>query len=305
MQKKSSPPAFLIAGATASGKTALALDLAERVNGEIFCADSLQLYADLPILTARPTPEEEACAPHRLFGSLGPTTVFSVAKWVDAIVPLLHSAFQAGKTPIIVGGTGLYFKALTEGLSPIPEISDAIRSAVRALAEDGETLREALRGEDPVMASRLAARDLQRQARALEVIRGTGRSLANWQNEKSIPPIEASFIPVLLDCPREELYARCEKRFDLMCDTGAIDEVAALKKTGLERDAPVMKALGAKEIWNHLDGICNLDSAKEEAKKQTRRYAKRQKTWFRHQMNFVETLSTEEKDAAIKLIRFL
>lgn len=276
----SKPPLVVIAGPTASGKSALALDYAERHGGTIINADASQVYADLRVLSARPSDEEEARVPHRLYGSIDGATACSAAMWAGLAKQAIGQAHDVGSLPILVGGTGLYIRTLLEGIAPIPEIPDELRAEVRALADP----HAALRAEDAVMAARLKTSDRQRAARALEVKRATGRSLAEWQvrNEGGIGQ-EVELRAHVVDIDRDELYARCDARFEAMLAHGALAEVEALLARRLPSDLPVMKALGVPPLASYLAGGLTLEAATEIAKRDTRRYAKRQLTWFRNQ----------------------
>jgi tRNA dimethylallyltransferase len=271
---------LLIAGATASGKSALALDLAHRLNGIIINADALQVYGPLRILSARPLPDEEARVPHRLYGHVAGDQRYSVAQWLDEAVSEIEAAWRQGRRPIVVGGTGLYFRALEQGLSPIPEIPDAVRKRWRLYEGD---LHHALQKLDPSMAARLAHGDRQRLTRALEVIEGTGRSLLDWQREEGPPPPLAGALVerLFMEVPRDELYARAELRFDQMMRAGALEEVRAV--AGLDPSLPMMKAIGVPELLRHLEGGIPLEQAVADAKTATRNFIKRQLTWWRGQ----------------------
>jgi tRNA dimethylallyltransferase len=279
--------AVLIAGPTASGKSALAVALAEKIGGVVINADSMQVYRDLKIITARPLPEEEARAPHRLYGHVDAAENFSVGRWLIDARAALTEAEEGGQVPIFVGGTGLYFKALTMGLSAIPPIPPDIRAAVRARleGEGPQALHAELARRDPVSAARLMPGDRTRTARALEVLEATGRPLADWQLA-GMPPIldPERATKIFLVPDRAELYRRIDARFDAMLTAGALDEVAALAGRGLDPLLPAMKAHGVPWLRRHLAGELSLAEAAAEGKKDTRHYAKRQATWFRHQM---------------------
>lgn len=278
---------ILIAGPTASGKSALALAIAERYDGIVVNADSMQVYAGLPILTAQPTPDEMARVPHRLYGHVPPSQAYSVARWVADCEREIAAARERGKRVVIVGGTGLYFKALLEGLSPVPEIPVGIRRRWRTNAATWpvERLHAELAGRDPVMAARLVATDRQRMTRALEVIEATGRSLAEWQREPGRPIIEeADTVRLVVTRPREEILARCDARFDRMVAAGALDEVRHLLSLDLPRDLPVFGALGVRPLAAFLENEIPLDEATIAGKLQTRQYVKRQETWLRRYM---------------------
>ena len=277
----------LIAGPTASGKSALALALARRHDGIVINADSMQVYRDLRILTARPTPEEEAQAPHRLYGHVDAAETYSVGRWCRDVAAALAEARGAGRLAIVVGGTGLYFSALTKGLTEIPPVPDEIRAAVRArLAADGiAALHAELARRDPATAARLMPRDRARIGRALEVLEATGRTLADWHRDGMPALLDAARLPrVFLTCPRAELVGRISRRFDAMLAAGALDEVAALAARGLDPLLPAMKAHGVPWLIRHLRGEIGLAEAADGGKRDTRRYAKRQHTWFRNQL---------------------
>ncbi|WGS23833.1 MULTISPECIES: tRNA (adenosine(37)-N6)-dimethylallyltransferase MiaA [unclassified Bradyrhizobium] len=279
--------AVLIAGPTASGKSALALELAQKTGGAVINADSMQVYRDLRIITARPTAEEEAQVPHRLYGHVDAGVNFSAGAWVSDAAKVLAEARAQGRLPIFVGGSGLYFKALTQGLSAVPPIPAAARENVRArLERDGvEALHAELAQRDPVSAARLKPRDRTRIARALEVVEATGRPLPDWHRE-GLPPLlpPGEFRALFLAPERESLYARIDARFDVMLDSGALDEVAALAARGLDPLLPAMKAHGVPVLIRHLKGEISREEAAEIGRADTRHYAKRQFTWFRHQL---------------------
>jgi tRNA dimethylallyltransferase len=288
--------AVLIAGPTASGKSALALALAQKTDGIIINTDSMQVYRDLRVLTARPTREEEALAPHRLYGHVDASINFSAGAWVADAAKMLEEARAQDRLPIFVGGSGLYFKALTRGLSAVPPISPDVREAVRArLERDGvEALHAELARRDPAYAERLKVRDRTRIARALEVVEATGRSLTDWHRE-GLPPILPSgeFHALFLSPEREALYARIDARFDAMLKAGALEEVSALAARKLDPLLPAMKAHGVPALIRHLAGELALEEAAVIGRADTRHYAKRQFTWFRHQLPEFEWLSPE------------
>lgn len=281
----------VICGPTASGKSALAVDLARSENGVIINADSMQIYDALPILTARPSPSEQGAIAHHLYGTIPPDGKCSAQDWRDRAVKIINTAHENGHHPVVVGGTGLYLKALTHGLSAMPDIPPEIRVRGNALqAQLGNPgFHAALAACDPVMAARLNPNDTQRLIRAWEVFTATGRSLSAWQAEAPItPPGDWAFRIIIKTPPRVILHARCDERFDQMIDNGAIDEVAALKSMiasgDVPADAPVTHALGFRPLADFLDGLSDRDEAVARAKAETRQYAKRQDTWFRHQI---------------------
>jgi tRNA dimethylallyltransferase len=279
--------AVLIAGPTASGKSALASALAEELGGTIINADSMQVYRDLRVITARPTPAEEARAPHRLYGHVDAAENYSVGRWCVDAGAVLADAGRAGRLPIVVGGTGLYFKTLTQGLAAIPAIPAGIRTAVRGrLATEGVAVLHAeLAERDPEAARRLMPADRSRITRALEVVLATGRTLADWHRDGMKPIVDpACVVRVFLDVERAELYRRIDARFDAMLASGALEEVQTLAGRHLDPTLPAMKAHGVPWLIRHLKGEMTLDAAAEEGKRDTRRYTKRQATWFRHQL---------------------
>ena len=278
-------PVILVAGPTASGKSALALDLARAFGGTIVNADSMQVYRELRILTARPGAAEETHATHRLYGVMSAAEACSAARWRALAVDEIAGARAAGRVPILVGGTGLYFRALTEGLAPIPPVPAAIREDARARHKrlGGEAFHAELAARDPATAGRLAPGDSQRLIRAREVFDATGVPLAEWQRRDG-EGLDAAVLALVLLPPREPLYAACDARFLAMIEAGALDEAAAIAALGLDPALPAMKALGVPELIRHLTGEIALDEAVAAAQQGTRNYAKRQITWFRHQM---------------------
>jgi tRNA dimethylallyltransferase len=288
--------AVLIAGPTASGKSALALTLAERFGGTVINTDSMQVYRDLRIITARPTPEEEARVPHRLYGHVDAGVNFSAGAWVADAAKVLEEARAENRLPIFIGGSGLYFKALTRGLSAVPPIPTEIREAVRARLDrcGVEALHAELARRDPASADRLKPRDRARIARALEVVEATGRSLADWHRD-GLPPLlpQGAFSALFLAPDRDALYARIDARFEAMLAAGALAEVAKLAARGLDPLLPAMKAHGVPALIRHLTGEITLEEAALIGRADTRHYAKRQFTWFRHQLPEFEWLTPE------------
>jgi len=279
---------ILIAGPTASGKSALALALAERLGGGVIInADSMQVYRDLRIITARPTPEEEARMPHRLYGTVDAAENFSVGRWRVDAGAVLAAARQDLRTAVVVGGTGLYFSVLTRGLAAVPPIPAAIRDDVRArLASEGvEALHAELARRDPAAAARLMPADRARVTRALEVVLATGRSLVAWHDEGLPPALDPAIAAKVFLLPdRDELMRRIDARFDAMMAAGALDEVRRLADRKLDPNLPAMKAHGVPWLIRHLDGAISLADAIEGGKRDTRQYTKRQGTWFRNQL---------------------
>lgn len=281
------PGPILIAGPTASGKTALALDMALRYGGAIINADSMQVYRELRILTARPTPDEEAQVPHRLFGHVSVTDAYSVGRWLDDAARALAWCADAGRRPVIVGGTGLYFKALLEGLAPVPPVDPEIRARWRGEAglRPADELHVVLGERDPEMASRLDPGDTQRIVRALEVIDSTGLSLAEWQRQPGVPLIqECDAECYVIRRPRAEVRHRVDVRFDGMIAEGALEEARAIAALQLDPELPAARAHGLRPLLGHLRGEIDLAAAIEAGKLETRQYVKRQEIWIRRNM---------------------
>ncbi len=280
--------AILIAGPTASGKSALALAIATAFGGTVINGDSMQVYDLLRVITARPGPEDEAQAPHRLYGVLPPSQACSMGLWRQMAEAALDETWGQGRVPVVVGGTGLYLRSLIQGLSPIPDIPDPVRARCRAqFAEMGnEAFHRLLAQRDPEMAARLHPGNSQRLVRALEVIEATGRSLAWWQEQPHEGRVEADWLTMVIEPPREQLYAACDARLVRMVrEMGALEEVRALAALELDPALPATKALGVPELTAHLRGVVDLDQAIANAQQATRNYAKRQLTWFRHQID--------------------
>lgn len=280
-----SPPIRLLAGPTASGKSALALRWAEETGALVVNADSMQVYRDLRILTARPSPSEEARADHRLYGVADAAEAWSVGRWLREVLPILDAARAENRPAIVVGGTGLYFRALTVGLAETPPVPDAVRERLaKEYDRDGETrFRARLAEADPAAAARIAPGDRQRLVRALTVVETTGRPLTAWQADTRPPLAPGAWTGAVLEPPRDALYARCDARLDAMLETGVLDEVAALAARGLTEDRPALKAVGYRELAAHVVEGTPLARAVLDAKQATRNYAKRQLTWFRNQ----------------------
>jgi tRNA dimethylallyltransferase len=277
----------LIAGPTASGKSALAVALAERLGGMVINTDSMQVYRDLFIITARPGAADLARAPHRLYGHVDAAENYSVGRFVEDAGAALEEARAERRVPIFVGGSGLYFKALTRGLAAIPAIPPEIRANIRARLDAGgvAALHDELGRRDPVAAARLEPADRARIARALEVFEATGRTITDWHCD-GLPPLlgGARIANVFLTPERAALYHRIDARFDAMLAAGALDEVRALDARSLDPLLPAMKAHGVPWLIRHLAGEISLADAAEGSKRDTRHYAKRQFTWFRHQL---------------------
>ncbi|MEH3105235.1 MAG: tRNA (adenosine(37)-N6)-dimethylallyltransferase MiaA [Sphingomonas phyllosphaerae] len=284
MPNPAKPRLALIAGPTASGKSALAIELAEAIGGTVINADASQVYRDLRVLSARPCPADEARVPHRLFGYVDGAEACSAARWAADAAAEVRRIHDAGGVPVLVGGTGLYLRTLLDGIAPVPEIDVEVRAAVRAMPV--AEAHAALSREDPEAATRLNARDTTRVARALEVVRSTGRTLATWQADRSGgigDTVEVRGSVLLPD--RETLMARCDARLVQMFDEGGVEEVAALlARDDVPGDAPVRRAIGVPEIAAMLAGSLSRADAMAAAQLATRRYAKRQYTWFRNQL---------------------
>jgi tRNA dimethylallyltransferase len=306
--RDSSPRVLVIAGPTASGKTALALELAEAFDGTVINADSRQVYRDLRVLTARPDATAEERAPHRLYGFLDAAERGSVANWRALALDEIAVATRAGRLPILVGGTGLYIRAIEQGLAPVPEIAEEIRHEAVDLHRllGGVGFRERLAELDPAGAQRLFPGDRQRLVRAYEVVRATGIPLAAWQRRLR-PSSPYRFATILFTPPRERLYSACDVRFVRMIEANALGEAAALARRGLDPDLPAMKAVGLSELLRYLHGEMPFEAAIAAAQRTTRRYAKRQTTWFRHQttpnLTFAEQFSQDLLRSSLRFVR--
>jgi tRNA dimethylallyltransferase len=290
---------WLIAGPTASGKSALALRLAEATGGEIVNADSMQLYTGLAVLTAAPGPQEMARAPHHLFGTVDPADGWSTGRWLRAAADVLAEIAARARDTIVVGGTGLYFRALTVGLADVPPVPPFVRRASETeFATLGEgTFRDRLAKADPAAANRIAPGDRQRLVRAWEVYATTGKALSEWHADGEPALAPGAWTAVALEPPRAALYARCDARLAAMVEAGALEEVAALMARGLDPELPAMKAVGVREFATHLAGGTTLEAAVAAAQQETRRYAKRQMTWMRGQMgDWPRVVSSEPED---------
>jgi tRNA dimethylallyltransferase len=303
MDSPSRPKLALIAGPTASGKSALALALAEREHGVVINADSAQVYRDLRIVSARPSEEEEQRVPHRLYGYRDAASPCSAADWADDARQAIADARAEGRLPILVGGTGLYLRTLLEGIAPVPAIDARIREEVRALPV--AIAYRALTAEDPETAARLRPTDTTRVARALEVVRSTGRSLLEWQREK-VGGVgrDVELLPLIVLPPRDRLYERCDRRFAQMMGEDGLAEVRRLRERGLDPALPVMRAIGVREIAAFLAGALGREEALAAGRTATRQYAKRQYTWFSRQPppdwpRFAETLICGNVAAAL------
>jgi tRNA dimethylallyltransferase len=302
----SKPPVVLIAGPTASGKSALALALAQQIGGVIVNADSAQIYRDLRVLSAAPTDEELQQAEHRLYGIQDGSLPCSAAEWAELARRELADIHSRGRTPILVGGTGLYLRTLLDGIAPVPAIDAEIRDRVRTTAVEENAKK--LVAFDPRAAARLKPGDSARINRALEVVLSTGRTLAEWQQQREGGIAnQVSLRPIILLPPRKWLYARCDERFSHMIDRGAVSEVEELLARALNPNLPVMRAIGVRELSAYLLGESTLDEAVAAGRQATRRYAKRQYTWFAHQPpaewpRFQEALDLDTLSAALALM---
>ncbi len=297
------PKTILIAGPTASGKSALALALAEKLGGEIIKADSMQVYRDLRIITARPTPDEERRVPHRLYGQVDAAESYSAGRWCTDAAAVLAATRQESRPAIIVGGTGLYFNALTRGLAAVPPIPAKIRNDVRArLASEGPAaLHAELTARDPAAGARLMPGDRARVTRALEVVLATGRSILDWHEENMPASLNlARAAKVFLMPARDQLLRNIDARFDAMIVAGAVDEVRALAARKLDSSLPAMKAHGVPWLIRYLNGEVTLAEAAEHAKLETRQYTKRQATWFRNQLPEFEWVAPRDAREAIE-----
>ncbi|KAB7738960.1 tRNA (adenosine(37)-N6)-dimethylallyltransferase MiaA [Parvibaculum sedimenti] len=299
--------AILIAGPTASGKSALALGLAERLGGEIVNADSMQIYRELRVLTARPSAAEEARVPHHLYGVISGAELCSAGRWSRMAIEAIADIEARGHVPIVVGGTGLYFKALIEGFSPIPDVPDAVREAARSEVEAaGDEAHALLAAVDPALAEVIRPSDRQRIARGIEVARATGRPLSAWQKQPREPLLAGSIAKIVLAPDRAWLRARCDARFETMVQEGAIEEARALAAMHLAPELPVMKALGLRPLIDYVSGKIELSEAVTLGQAETRAYAKRQETWFKTQMITWQRFSEQDSERLLaKIFSFI
>ena len=292
-------PVICIAGPTASGKSAYAVEVAQALDGEIINADALQVYSDLQILSARPTTEEMADLPHHLFGHVSGNIRYSTGEWLRDVEPLIFDVLARGKAPVLVGGTGLYVRALLQGLADIPPISEQVANdTAERLARKGiESLRVEAETLDPAVTSRVLGNDPQRLQRIVNVAIATGRPLSLWQAETKpfVPSRFARFC--VLTPPREKLYARINARYDEMLRAGGMDEAKAIFAKGYDESLPVMKAIGLRQLRSYFQGKGPLDEVIEDAKRESRRFAKRQMTWFRNQPPKGVMIETQEQRA--------
>lgn len=298
-------PAILIHGPTASGKTALAIEVARRLGGEVINADSMQVYSDLQVISARPTEEEMAGVPHHLFGYVDAAERYSTGEWLEAARGVLKKLQRRNKHAVIVGGTGLYLLALTQGLSDIPPVPDDIRAEVKAItdAEGADGLRARLAPHDPDLAERLGSGDRQRLARAYEVWLATGRPLSDFQTERQPPVLkDGEWMGLALTPPRAGLYKKIDRRFEGMLMQGAMAEAKALVARGLDPELPAMKAHGMPWLAAFARGEISAEEAADNAKRDTRRYAKRQFTWIGRQFPFWPRIPSPELPDRMRVI---
>jgi len=285
---------LVVTGPTASGKSAWALDIAQKSGGVILNADSMQVYRDIPILAACPDAHEKAQAEHRLYEVMDGAQRCSVAVWLRMVIAEIYALRSEGRLPILVGGTGMYIKSLMDGLSQVPDIDAQVRTQVRQrLHDEGyEAFHTWLRSIDPVMGARLNTGDGQRMLRAAEVMLQTGKSLTYWHEQPLEPAFpDAQYRLVMMDMPRDVLYQRINLRFERMVETGALEEVAALMRRTLPDDAPILRAQGVPELAAYLRGEMSMADALDKGKQYTRNYAKRQLTWMRQQFPQAERVS--------------
>ncbi|WP_427451252.1 tRNA (adenosine(37)-N6)-dimethylallyltransferase MiaA [Litorimonas sp. WD9-15] len=296
-------PVICIAGPTASGKSAYAVRVAKAVGGEIINADALQVYSDLHILSARPTEDEESRVPHHLFGHVAGDVRYSTGEWLRDVEPLILACLARDVVPVLVGGTGLYFRALLQGIADIPPIDDQTqRETAQLLDEDGiGALRALAERLDPTATARVLGDDPQRLQRIVNVARGTSRALTAWQaNTRSVVPLRFARYCVLTP-PRETLYARINARYDEMLRGGGLEEARRVFDLNYDPSLPMMKAIGLRQLRSYFKGLSSLDEAIEDAKRESRRFAKRQMTWFRNQPPKGKLLLTDaDKDAFLE-----
>ena len=296
--------AIVVGGATASGKSGLALTLAKELNGVVINADSMQVYRDVPTLTARPSESEQQGIPHRLYGFLEPDENCSVFKWVRLAAEEIKRAWRENKVPVVVGGTGFYLQTLIQGISPVPQVKDETRAEIRRQYERQgyDKFLKDFQKKDPFF----TFTDPQRILRAAEVLAETGKSVTYWQSLPFQKEIEADFLCFLTDVPREELYERCNKRFKQMMKIGAVEEVQTLLAKNPPADCLIMKAVGVAEIKAMLSKEMSREQAVLHACQMTRNYAKRQMTWFKHRF-FANQVVSDAKSRVIltKALHFL
>lgn len=298
-------PIVVICGATASGKSSLALSIVKEIDSVIINADSMQVYSEIPVVTAQPSVGELQSYPHELYGVMSVNEACSVAQWIAMVLPIIDRCRNAGKVPILVGGTGMYISGLMDGLSVIPEIPDSVRKETQELLHmnGNQFIHDKLAELDSISAEKLNVNDTQRIIRAYEVVCHTGKPISYWHNQKRSFYDKKEFLTFCVDIDRKKLYKQCEKRFDMMLDNGAIEEVERLNYAKINPELPAMKALGVPEILKLIRGEWELDMVVENAKRSTRRYAKRQMTWFRNQLKGSVCITPTDKDVIIKAIK--
>ena len=301
------PPAILIHGPTASGKTGLSIALASFIDGEVINADAMQVYADLRVITAQPTLQERGEVPHHLFGFVDPAERFSTGKWLEATRTTIADVWARGKVPIIVGGTGLHLHVLTEGLAEIPPIPEECRAEAKAVYETGgmPALRAAVQKIDPIAHARIQDGDRQRLLRALEVWLATGRPMSGFQDTRPAPLAPGQWLGIALHPHRDSIYARIDLRFEAMVQGGAVEEVKALSMRELASDLPAMRAHGVPWLLAHLRGLMSLKDAVNLSKRDTRRYAKRQYTWIGRQFPHWVRVPLESTESRLRVISSL
>ena len=295
---------ILIAGPTASGKSGLAVALAERLDGVVINADSMQVYRELAILTARPSPADQQRAPHALYGFVTGAEAYSAGRYAVDVAQAIAAARTLGRVPIVVGGTGLYFKVVLEGLSPVPAADPQVRAFWRAqaTARPAPELHALLAARDPETAARLMPTDPQRIVRALEVLESTGRSLSHWQRAPGTPVLQENETVRLLVLPERDGHgASIDVRFDAMMKDGALDEVRALAALGYSTELPIMRALGVAPFTAHLDGQCSLEEAVAAGKVHTRQFAKRQRTWLKRNMMSWNAIGAQQTERILDI----
>ncbi len=297
------PAAILLAGPTASGKTALAVKLAKTIGAEIVNADSMQLYQGLCVLSAQPLEAEKGGVPHHLFAHADASERWSAGRWAEAALAALSTINARGRSAVFVGGTGLYFKVLTQGLAPVSAIPPEVRQNTSELAKKGyEALRKTANRLDSVGTAKIRPGDTQRLIRLIEVVTTTGRTMAEVHADTRPLLPEGSWTGFVLQPDRAELYSRIEARFDAMMAAGALEEARALHGRGLDRNLPAMKAVGLRPLLAHLDGEMTLEEAILQGKTDSRRYAKRQFTWFANQHGGWPRLPADDPDAALQIM---
>jgi tRNA dimethylallyltransferase len=298
-------PILILSGPTASGKSALALDVGRKIDAVIINCDSKQVYSEIPIITAQPSLEEQAEIPHDLYGVISSAEDCSVGRWLDMAKATIDTAHAQGKVPLLVGGTGMYIKTLTEGIPRMPDIDETIRQEARQLMQEigAEQMHKILQKDDPDMAARLEKNDSQRITRAYEVLKQTGKSLLWWQERPKQPLYpENAFRKFFLSPERQQVYDNCNTRFEKMLQSGVMEEIGHLDKMQLPPDLPAMKAHGVPELLAYLHGQMTLENAINQAQQNTRHYIKRQFTWFRHQMKDAVVLGDDALGVMIRIL---